>query len=404
MSNTIMQGLRVIEMGTHVAIPYCARELADMGAEVIKIEPPRGESYRTMGRLFHLPFAEDNNYVFTPYNVNKKSVCLNLKNEDGRDAFLKLLETADVFLTNTREMALEKLGVGFDTLKERFPKLIIGSVNGFGTKGAGKDRPGYDATSFWSPSGAIQEWGFRDSKIMKPFYGFGDAVAASHLSTGIASALYAREKSGKGEVVRVSLLATGLWNNVCGLLRYQAGHKFPKSYYEPVLPLDNFYLTKDGKWFLSSEERWDLRCKAYFDLFGTPELIDDPNWNSLKGYMTDIPGKAKFFEEHIAQVTSAELTEALRKVDAVFEFLTETEDVCNNEQAWENEFLRKTTTAAGTDLTITNIPISFESRGYIDGLAPAPLLGQDTVTVLQSLGYSDEHITAMVENQSILAK
>jgi len=404
MSNNILKGLKVVEMGTHVAIPYCARELADMGAEVIKVEPPRGESYRTMGRLFHLPFKENDNHVFTPYNVNKKSLCLNLKNEESKTALLKLLENADIFLTNTREMALEKLGIGFNTLKEMYPNLIIGSVNGFGTKGSGKDRPGYDATSFWSPSGALQEWAYEGSKVIKPFYGFGDSVAAAQLTAGILSALYAREKTGKGDVVRVSLLATGLWQNVCGLLRYQNGQAFPKSYYDPILPLDNFYQTKDGKWFLSSEEHWDLRCKAYFDLFGTPELIDDPNWNSIQAYITNIPEKVRYFEEHIAQVTSDELIEALSKVDAVFEFLTDTADVCGNEQAWANDFLRKTKTAAGTELTIANIPISYDSQGYVDECTPAPLLGQHTAEILKEIGYSDEEIKAMIENQSILVK
>jgi len=399
-----MKGIRIVELGTHVAIPYCARELADMGAEVIKIEPPKGESYRTMGMLFQLPFAEDNNFVFTPYNVNKKSLCLDLKSEAGKEAFLKLLETADIFLTNTREMALEKLGIGFHTLTEKFPNLVIGSVNGYGTKGPEKDRPGYDASSFWSPCGAIQEWGTQGSKAFKPFYGFGDAIAAGQLTAGIMTAMYAREKSGKGDIVRVSLLATGLWNNVCGMLRYQAGHKFPKSFNDPIVPLDNFYLTKDGKWFLSSEEHWDLRCRAYFDLFGTPELMDDPNWNSMKGYITNVSEKVKYFEEHISQVTSEEITAALTKVDAVFEFLAETDRVCDNKQAWANDFLRKTETAAGTELTIANIPIRFESQGIIDACTPAPKLGQDSVAVLKELGYSDDQIKVLIESKSIIAK
>lgn len=239
MSNQILKGIRVVELGTHVAIPYCARELSDMGAEVIKIEPPKGESYRgKMGMLFQLPNKPGSDYVLTPYNVNKKSLCMNLKDADSKEALLKLLETADVFLSNTREMALEKLGLGLESLQQRFPRLVIGSVNGFGTVGPDKDRPGYDATSFWSAGGAIQEWSTQGSQVFKPFYGFGDSIAAAQLTAGIMSALYQREKTGKGDVVRVSLLAAGLWHNICGLLRYQAGHKFPKSFYDPIVPLD----------------------------------------------------------------------------------------------------------------------------------------------------------------------
>lgn len=406
MANNLLKGIRIVEMGTHVAIPYCSRELGDMGAEVIKVENMRGESYRfPMGALFQLPMQEDFNPVFEPYNVNKRGISLNLKSEEGRKALLKLLETADVFLTNTREAALERLGLSLESIHEKYPKLVIGSVNGFGTKGKDKDRGGYDATSFWSPSGMIQEWGYKENPhAFKPFYGFGDAITASQLAIGIMTALYNREKTGAGEIVRVSLLAAGLWQNVCGLVRYQCGHEFPKSFNDPIVPLDNFYKTKDGKWFLSSEEHWDLRYEAYFDLFGTPELKENPEWNSMKGYMTNIPEKVKYFEEHIAQVTSEQLTEALTKVDAVFEFLAETDSVLENPQAWDNDCFAKVKTRSDKELTISNMPIRFASQGLIDELKTAPRLGEHTAEILKEIGYSDEAIAEMAENKIALVR
>ncbi len=403
MSNTILKGIRVVEMGTHVAIPYCSRELADMGAEVIKIETPYGESYRRVGMLFHLPLEAGFNPVFIPYNMNKKSLVLNLKEEMGKEALLKLLETADIFLTNTREMALERLGLSFDVLKEKFPKLVIGSVNGFGTKGRDKDRGGYDLTSFWSPAGMLQEWTYQENPhVFKPFYGFGDSIAAGQLTAGVMSAMYNREKTGKGDVVRVSLLATGLWSNVCGLLRYQAGHEFPKAFCDAAAPLDNFYRTKDGKWFLSAEENWDARCGAYFDLFGTPELKDDPNWNNLMGYMTDIPEKSKFIEEHIAQLTSEEIYDALIKAGAVFDFLLETDDILDNPQAWDNDCLRKVTAKNGKELTVSNIPLRFDSQDLIEEVTIAPELGENSAEILSSLGFSEAQIKDMAEKNATL--
>lgn len=404
MSNTILKGIKVVELGTHVAIPYCARTMAEMGAEVIKIEPPRGESYRVkMGQLFQLPNKPGSDYVFTPYNVNKKSLCLDLKNEDGKEALIKLLSTADIFLTNTREAALAKLGLSFDELQKRFPKLIIGSVNGFGNKGPQKDRAGYDATSFWSGGGAVQEWSFKGQKVFKPFYGFGDSVCAAQLSTGIMAALYNRDKTGKGDVIRCSLLAAGLWHNICGLLRYQVGHQFPKDYTDAVLPLDNYFLTKDGKWLLSSEENWEQRCHGYFKLFGTPEMAEDPNWCTLRGYITNIPEKVEYFAEQFSKVTSEEITEALTAVGAVFSFLDETDDVLTNEQAWANDFLRDMTTMDGTKITITNLPINFQSQTYTDEVTPAPQLGQDSKTVLADIGYSEADIAALVEKKAVVA-
>ena len=150
MSNNILEGLKVVELGTHVAIPYCTRLLADWGAEVVKIEPPRGESYRHIGRLFRLPTDEENTVMFAPYNVNKKSLCLDLKAEESKEILFKLLENADVFATNTRTKALEKMGIGLETLKEKFPRLIVVHLNGFGDRDPRRTVPALT----WRPSGA----------------------------------------------------------------------------------------------------------------------------------------------------------------------------------------------------------------------------------------------------------
>lgn len=406
MANTILKGIKVVELSTHVAVPYCGRMLADMGADVIKIEPPRGESYRgKMGMLFQLPNKPTSDYIFTPYNVNKKSLCLDLKQPEALEAFFKLLEDTDIFITNTRERALDKLGIGFDVLNAKYPRLICGNVSGFGNLGPDKDNPGYDATSFWAASGALMEFSYADDKHMfKPFYGFGDAIGASQLTTGIMSALYNREKTGKGDIVRVALMGVGLWTNVAGMMRAQAGNKFPREFTDPIVPLDNFYRTKDGKWFLSSEEKWDQRCKAYFELFGTPELADDPNWNNTLAYINPktMKEKVKFFEEHIAQVTSEEITAALTPVDAVFTFLPSHDSMLTSEQAWANGFVRKMNTLDGTELTIANIPVKFASQGVIDEISPAHLLGQDSSEILGSLGYSDEKIAEMLEKKAVV--
>lgn len=406
MSNDMLKGIRVVELSTHVAVPYCGRALADLGAEVIKIEPPKGEPYRgKMGMLFEVPNKPGADYMFTPYNANKKSLCLNLKDPDSHEAFMKLMETTDIFLSNTREKALEKLGISFESLVEKFPRLICGSVNGYGTTGPKKDLPGYDATTFWAGSGALTEFSYKeDNYQFKPFYGFGDSVAAAQLTTGVLAALYNRQRTGKGDVVRVSLLATGLWCNAGGMMRAAAGHKFPKSFLEPIMPLDNFYKTKDGKWFLSSEEKWDQRCGAYFDLFGMPELKNDPNWNNTRAYINpkNRAVMVKFFEEHFAQVTSEEITEALSKVDGVFCFLPDHDEILTDEQAWDNNFLRKMHTKDGTELTISNVPYQFRNEGVIDEIKPAPQLGEDSEAILKELGYSEDKIKEMADHKAIV--
>lgn len=410
MSNQkMLEGIKVVELGTHVAVPYCARELGDLGAEVIKVEPLSGESYRgKMGMLFQLPFQEDGDVLFNAYNVDKQSLSLNLKDEDAKEAFIRLLGTVDVFVTNTREEVLERLGLSFDSLREKYPKLIIGNVSGYGTKGPDKDKRGYDASSFWSPSGMIQEWNFQDNNYaFKPFYGFGDAIAASQLTAGILAALYQRALTGNGDIVRVSLLATGLWTNVCGLLRYQDDQAFPRPYNQPIVPLDNFMKTKDGKQFLCSEENWPARYKIWLKLMDREDLADDPNWNSMKGYVNraDIPNKVEMLKECVANHTSEELDEALKDSGAIYEYLRETDTIMENEQAWANDIFAKVELRNGKESIISNAPIRFASQPDPDGVhTTARKLGQDGDEILKSLGYSEEAIQAMVEKKAMTIK
>lgn len=410
MSNQkMLEGIKVVELGTHVAVPYCARELGDLGAEVIKVEPLTGESYRgKMGMLFQLPFQEDGDVLFNAYNVDKKSLCLNLKDEAARDAFIKLLGTVDVFVTNTREEVLERLGLSFDSLREKYPKLIIGNVSGYGTKGPDKDKRGYDASSFWSPSGMIQEWNFQDNNYaFKPFYGFGDAIAASQLTSGVLAALYQRALTGNGDIVRVSLLATGLWTNVCGLLRYQDGQDFPRPYNQPIVPLDNFMKTKDGKQFLCSEENWPARYKIWLKLMDREDLMEDPNWNSMRGYVNraDIPNKVEMLKECVANHTSEELDEALEGSGAIYEYLRETNTIMDNEQAWANDIFAKVELRNGKETVISNAPIRFASQPDPDGVhTTARRLGEDGDEILKSLGYSEEDIRTMVEKNAMIIK
>lgn len=399
MSNTILKGIKVVELGTHVAIPYTARMLSDMGADVIKIEPEAGESYRkVMGALFQLPHEKDYNICFYPYNVNKRDIVLDIKQDSAKEVIFKLLEDADIFLTNTREEVLNRLGLGLDYLHERFPRLVIGNVNGHGPKGPEKDRTGYDATSFWNPAGMMREWGYQeDNYQFKPFYGFGDAITAAQMTIGIVSALYYRDKYGKGDVVRCSLYSSGLWTNVIGLLRYQSGHKFPKAFDDPILPLDNYYRTKDGMWFLSPEEKWNERCEGYFKLFGTMELMDDPKWNSLAGYMdrSTYPEKIAYFQHHISRFTAKELDEGLRPYGVMMSYLGETDEVLENPQAWENDYLTKVTTQSGKTVTLPTIPWQMGSMGATTELKMTPELGEHTEQILKELGYTDEQIKEM---------
>jgi len=147
-----LEGLSVVDLTTFVAAPVCARLLAEMGARVIKVEPPKGDGWRGTGVSF-LPtrFTQEENPIFNLYNSGKDMICLNLKTPKGMAIMHQLLEKADVFVTNNRPSALKRLGLHYEQLKVRYPKLIYGIVLGYGEKGPDADKPAFDTTAFWSP-------------------------------------------------------------------------------------------------------------------------------------------------------------------------------------------------------------------------------------------------------------
>ena len=148
-----LEGIKVIDLTTFVAAPVAARMLGDMGAEVIKIEHPKGDGWRGFGKGFNARFNDDENPIFDIYNSGKKLISINLKNTEGKEIMQKLLNDADVFVTNTRPDALKRLGLAYEDIKERYPKLIYAIVLGYGEKGPDAAKPAFDTTAFWARTG-----------------------------------------------------------------------------------------------------------------------------------------------------------------------------------------------------------------------------------------------------------
>ena len=212
MSNHL-EGIRVVELGTHVAVPKAARIMADWGAEVIKVEPPKGEPWRYVGPGYEMPAGPDNNPIFEVENINKKSVALNLKTPEGQAVMKTLIRSADVFITNTRTKALEKLGLSYEALREECPGLIYVHFGAFGQKGPEKDFPGFDIASFWAKSRPLVEWALAADKPFKPQPGFGDGACGAIMLDGILAALIKRGRTGRGEHIQTSLYSAALWYN-----------------------------------------------------------------------------------------------------------------------------------------------------------------------------------------------
>ena len=388
-------GVRVVELSTHVAAPSCGRMITDWGADVIKVEPVGGEDFRYFGPSYGVPATDGENPIFDQLNGNKRGLALNLKTGQGMEIMHKLLASSDVFITNNRRRALVKLGLDYETLKIRYPRLICATITGYGDQGPDKNQPGFDTAAFWASSGFLIDMvvGEENSYPVNVPSGFGDIVTASNLFAGISSALYAREKTGVGDYVTVSLYASALW---CMSLMSVAtqdkyGFKYPKGRYDTV---PTPYRTKDGKWIIPTllggyEKNFPALCHA----LGLAEFIEDPRFRTKADFVK--PANKEFcikaFEQRFAQRTASDWVERLDEAGAVYQILRTMKENMVNEQAWANGFIRKHTMPNGESCTITVPPIRTASIPD-PAFQRAPLVGEHSEEILLELGYSKQDV------------
>jgi crotonobetainyl-CoA:carnitine CoA-transferase CaiB-like acyl-CoA transferase len=399
--NKPLDGIRVVELGTHVAVPKAARMMADWGAEVIKVEPPGGEPWRGIGPSYGVPGAENHNPIFQNENANKKSIVVNLKSPQGAQAFVKLLSAADVFITNTRPKALQKLGIDYDSLKDRLPKLIYGHFSGYGPVGPDKDRPGFDVAAYWMKGGMPAEWTMKGHPPFKPTAGFGDGTCGALLLSGLLAALIAREKSGQGDFLQISLYGSAIWFNSNGVVTSQPqyGMKFPRGKEDFPAPYNMMYQTASGDWIQWSLPDWDKRFKDFLKALHLEQYNDDPRFQNIAATAKNIVEVIDIFEGAFGKMTTEEVVKNLTEGDFVFNKAMNPADVCEDEQAWVNHYLKKVTLEDGKDLALPTNPLQFASFSPDFNLAPH--LGADTKAILKDLGYDDAAADELISSGAV---
>lgn len=397
--NGILNGIRVVELGTHIAVPKAARVLADWGAEVIKVEPPKGEAWRTIGQEWDMPCTPDNNPMFQVENANKKSLALDLKTLEGHEALLRLLGTADVFLTNTRPRALERLGLSYETLKDSFPGLVYAHFSAYGARGEDKDAPGFDSAAFWGRSGVLLEWSMAGQEPFRPFPGFGDSTCSGYLLSGILAALVQKLRTGKGELVELSLYGTALWFNSIGFImgQPQYGKTYPTAPEKQPNAFVPYYQTKDGDWIVTGSSTWNKHAPAVFRLLGLPEYAEDPEYVDLEKSRTHLPEVIGALRRGYAQTSTETVLRGLAEIGLVHARLRNPREISHDPQAWDNGFIRNVTLEGGESLVLPNSPVQFGGAGpAAHQLAPA--LGRDSREILLGLNYSEDEIAQMAQN------
>ena len=393
-----LSSITVIEMSTYVAAPACARLLGDLGARVIKVESFTGDPWRKRGKNL-IGRGDMENPIFDVYNIGKESICINIKNEQGMDCLLRLLENADVFITNTRIKSLKKLKLDAESLASRFPRLVIASVDGFGPLGPDAESPGFDNVAFWTRSGFLRDMAVETEAggyPVVPPTGCGDSVAGSALGVGIMSALFNRERTGKGDIVSVSLYGTAIWTMSSMIIRAEKkyGEQFP-IYREQINPLSCQYRCADGEWFCITVLEYDRLAPTVYRLMGIEDLIkrlevkDYPSMWKNRGVIV------RAMEASFLQKSSDEWVKIFGEADIVSGTMNHFSDVEDDPQAWINGYVKKITYPNGETGTMPLPPIHLSSQSKEDPVV-APQLGEQTKSVLQSVGFSDAEISTLI--------
>lgn len=397
-----MQGIRVLELATYVAGPVCGRLLADLGADVIKVEALSGDAWRQTGKSYNPRFTDDENPVFDIYNSGKRCISLNLKDPAGMEAFHKLLAEADVFITNTRPKSLRKLGIYYDDIKERYPDLIYGILLGYGEEGPDKDLPAFDVTAFWARGGFLAdtgEAGEHYTPTMAPF-GVGDSVTGSMLFGEICAALFRRERTGKGDFVRAGLYHNAIFTMGTMEIVTQKpwGTVYPRTSLEAGM--QGHYRCADNEWVYLATGNALVTLSKVSGIIADPELASDPRFQTPEGRREHREELHTRLAEGFIKQSADYWRQKAKELDLPMVKLTHFSDVTADEQAWANGYLEQVTFRSGAEFAMPRSPLSMDSVGELKTQC-APLLGTNTREVLAELGYSEQEIEQMKQTGAI---
>lgn len=398
-----LEGIRVVELSTYVAAPVCARLMADMGAEVIKVERPEGDAWRTTGISYHPErYGAEENPVFDIYNSGKKHLSLNLKSGEGMAAFHRLLETADVFVTNTRPAALKRLGLTYEDLKDRYPSLIYGIVLGYGEKGPDAEKPAFDTSAFWARCGFLRDQApiTGDYEPVQPPFSMGDTFTGGLLMGEICAALLRREKTGKGDFVRSSLFHNGIFSMGTMAIINQAP-------YEQRLPRDRAswgapggsYQCADGEWIFISGYSTTLYPLTY-EMLGLENLAQNPKFADASNRWANRYEYYALICNAFLQKPSDYWLEKAKALDLPMTRMGHYSDLAKDEQAWVNGYLEEVVSPNGHMNVMPSSPIEMESVGELTTKV-APAVGTDTNVILSELGYTADKIKAMTDSGAV---
>ena len=402
------EGVKVVEFAQFVAAPICGRALAEWGAEVIKIESLTGDHNREQGLINGMPIEEDDDPTMDSTSVNKRFISINARSAEGVAVIHRLLETADVFLTNYRVQVLESLGLDWPTLHKKYPGLIWARVTGFGEEGPDKDAPGYDTVSCFARGGISGTWYPKGTEPLIPMAAFGDNITGMMLAGGVAAALYRKARTGEGDKVGISLFHVGIFGNSWATMATEFHVNDP----EPPYPQSRAQATNPGNIAYPTMDRWiQFGCPVWINYYdkvmkciGRDDLIGNTELNDLETIQKN--GKIVELEEIIGNEMrkrpAAEWLKIFGDAGVPVQPCATFEDIVVDEQAWAAKALFKAKTTGGNEHIYVNIPVRLGCVGDpTEQMRMSQPIGTDTRQVLRENGYSDSEIDDMASKKAI---
>jgi formyl-CoA transferase len=384
----LFAGLKVLDVSSWIAAPAAAAILADLGADVIKIEQPEvGDGYRNYYLLPPSPNSEIN-FTWALDNKHKRSLSLNLKSEQGKEILHQLVAACDVYITNQPLPMRRALGLMWEDLQPLNERMIYASLTGYGEAGPEKDNESFDLVAYWSRSGLMHQMRHKGTEPFQAMAGMGDHPTAVALYASIVTALLKRERTGKGTKVHTSLLANGLWSSSCFAQAAWADADFSQIPGQRLTTA--LYEASDGRWIQFSMLRQAEEFDRLLIALGHPDWLLDERFSTPETRLEHAEVFTQMIREVIAQRSSAEWLALFRSENIPAALVAQFQDLPNDPQVLANDMAMPAADNVGMARVVRD-PVNVDGVARV-GATRAPDIGEHSDDILRELGFSAEQV------------